>query len=99
MNTDHLPATQPDGETVVCACLHRTEAEIRDAVARLGLDTFEDVAAAVLAGSGCTTCRPEIETILRAIRDETQRPGEPGDLPENVDNKSAGAPAAGRTGL
>ena len=51
---------------MVCTCLHRTEAEISDAVARLGLETFEDVAAAVLAGSGCTTCRPEIETILEA---------------------------------
>ena len=99
MNTDHLPEKLPDGETVVCACLHRTEAEIRDAVARLGLETFEDVAAAVLAGSGCTTCRPEIETILRAIPAETQGPAEPGDLPENVDGESAGAPAGGRTSL
>ena len=99
MNTDHFPEKLPDGETVVCACLHRTEAEIRDAVARLGLETFEDVAAAVLAGSGCTTCRPEIEAILRATPAETQGSGEPGDLPENVDGESAGAPAGGRTSL
>ena len=81
---------------MVCACLHRTEAEIRDAVASLGLETFEDVADAVLAGSGCTTCRPEIEAILGAISransQETQGPGEPGD-----DLSEAGAPAGGRT--
>ena len=111
MNTDHLSGEQSDrGETVICACLHRTEAEIRSVVARLGLETFEDVAAAVLAGSGCTTCRPEIETILGEVRQaglqtglqtglpENQGPGEPGDLPENVDGEQAATPSRGRVG-
>ena len=89
---------------MVCTCLHRTEAEISDAVARLGLETFEDVAAAVLAGSGCTTCRPESETILeatlRAVPEEIQaipQERDPGDRPENVDGEQAGAAVEGRT--
>ena len=67
MNTHQLPEEQRHGETVVCACFDRTEAEIRDIVERLELATLDDVAAAMLAGSGCTTCRPEIETILLEV--------------------------------
>lgn len=94
MNTDHLPGKPTDhDDTVICACLHRTEAEIREAVARLGLETFEDVAAAILAGSGCTTCRPEVEAIL----EESPEPGEPAPPPENVDDDQRAASAAGRT--
>lgn len=65
MNTHQLPEEEPrESEAIVCACFQRTEAEIRDAIERLELATFEEIAAAVLAGAGCTTCRPEIEAIL-----------------------------------
>lgn len=90
MNTDDPPEKklEPD-EPVICFCLDRTEAEIRDAVARLGLGTFEEVAAAVLAGTGCTACRPDIETILG----ELQRLGEP-ELQEIVDGEQQGEASA-----
>ena len=110
MNTDHLSGKPTDRrETVICACLHRTQAEIHDAVARLGLETFEDVAAAVLAGSGCTTCRPEVEAILEAARQgrlqaarqaarrDALEPEAPADLPEDVDSEQGAVSAAGRT--
>ena len=52
---------------IICSCFERSAAEIRDAAVRLGLTTFEELAAAILAGAGCTTCRPEVETILQEL--------------------------------
>lgn len=86
MNSDERPGKQTDaGETVVCSCLDRTAAEIRDAVERLELETFEELAAVFLAGSGCTSCRPEVESILT----EFQAPGTTVALQEDVDSEQA----------
>lgn len=86
MNSDDRAGKRTDSdETVVCWCLDRTAAEIRDVVERLDLETFEELAAAFLAGSGCTSCRPEVESILVEVRE----PGATGVLQENVDGEQA----------
>ncbi len=65
----------PDN-ALVCACFAWTEAKLREAVARLGLTTFEEVATTLLAGSGCTTCRPDVEAILEELEAPRKLEGE-----------------------
>ena len=60
-----------DREETVCHCYGKTRAEIRADVLRLSLKTAEDVARSVLAGAGCSLCRPQVEEVLEELRTET----------------------------
>ncbi len=54
-------------ETVVCHCYGRTAEEIRQAAAKSGLTDSQQIADAILAGAGCTLCRPLVDDILQDI--------------------------------
>jgi NAD(P)H-nitrite reductase large subunit len=62
---DSHPAA--DGR-LVCHCFVKTAAEIRADIIQLRLQTADDVARSLLAGNGCTLCRPDIERILTEVR-------------------------------
>jgi NAD(P)H-nitrite reductase large subunit len=95
MNTgDCSGKASASGEHVVCACLHRTRAEILGAAQGFGLETFEKLAVAMLAGSGCSSCRPDVEVILR----ELQRLGEPAAPAESIDGDQDAVSVEERTG-
>ena len=60
-----------DRDETICHCFGKTRAEIRADVLRLSLKTAEDVARSVLAGAGCSLCRPQVEAVLEELRTET----------------------------
>ena len=58
------------GEVVVCHCFQVTDTVIEHAVREQNLATVQDVAEATKAGSGCATCRVDIEKIITAVRSQ-----------------------------
>lgn len=65
----------PDN-ALVCTCFAWTEGKLREVVARLALTTVEEVTATLLAGSGCATCRPDVEAILEELEAHRKLAGE-----------------------
>jgi NAD(P)H-nitrite reductase large subunit len=65
------------GRRVVCYCFGRTGDEIRAHAARGGWRTVGDVSLHLLAGAGCSLCRPEIEAILASLLRESRKGGSP----------------------
>jgi bacterioferritin-associated ferredoxin len=58
----------PEGPPrLVCRCLGVSSLRIADAV-RAGAETVEDIQAKLPAGRGCSSCLPEIEEIIAAVR-------------------------------
>ncbi len=59
------PEAAPPGEFLVCKCREVPERVIREAV-RAGCHTVEAVAEATTACTGCTTCREDVEALIRS---------------------------------
>jgi bacterioferritin-associated ferredoxin len=74
------------GRRLVCYCFGKTAEEIRSEtrcseilhsetrcseILRLGIKTPEEATRLVLAGSGCTLCRVDIEKLLADAREST----------------------------
>jgi NAD(P)H-nitrite reductase large subunit len=66
------------GRGVVCYCFGRTGDEIRTLAARKGWRTVGEVSLHLLAGAGCTLCRPEIEAILASLGTREEKGGASG---------------------
>lgn len=64
----HLGRAAIAGPGITCTCFRVPTETIVEAVERLGLRTPEQVKDATKAGSGCGTCRPQVEAILRRPR-------------------------------
>lgn len=65
------PRARPKpGEPPVCVCCQVPEAEIERAVREGHLTTVEEVTEATKAGSGCGSCRPDIEEILSRLKEQ-----------------------------
>ena len=65
---------------VVCTCFGVTENEIERVIRENNLSTVDQVTNYCKAGGGCGRCKPEIEAILRRVRQEmstAQAPREP----------------------
>ena len=54
----------PDPGPTVCACLNVGLNTITEAIATQGLNTVEDIGAALQAGTSCGSCRPELAALL-----------------------------------
>ncbi|MCG3135453.1 MAG: hypothetical protein HMLKMBBP_03109 [Planctomycetes bacterium] len=52
------------GPHVTCTCFHVPTEAIRAAVRSMRLGTVEEIGRAVRAGTGCGSCRPELEKLL-----------------------------------
>ena len=64
-----LPGAASDGGRTICACHGVCAGQIRSAIAQHGLQSLEAVARVTKAGSGCGSCRPEIQQMLKhAVR-------------------------------
>ncbi|MCX7590763.1 MAG: Fe-S cluster assembly protein NifU [Kiritimatiellae bacterium] len=66
---------------VVCTCFGVTEKEIERVVRENNLTTVEQVTNYCKAGGGCGRCKPEIETIIRRVREEQAPKPEAGSVP------------------
>lgn len=54
--------------TIVCRCLHVTEAAVVEAIAALDLQTIKDVRRHTGAGDGCTCCHARLRAYLEQVR-------------------------------
>ncbi len=61
-------AGDPEGKRV-CACFGVGEAAIRHAAVKHGLTTAAEIGALLRAGTNCGSCIPELEKILRDVRE------------------------------
>lgn len=52
------------GPHVTCTCFHVPTGKIRAAVRDMRLATVDEIGRAVKAGTGCGSCRPDLEKIL-----------------------------------
>ena len=59
-----LPGASDSVDPPICTCVGCSASELRSAIRRGGFTSFEAVAAELLAGTGCTTCRPEVERLI-----------------------------------
>lgn len=50
-----------------CYCTNVTRKKVLRAIVDLRCTTVEDIATATRACTGCRTCRPELETLLREV--------------------------------
>jgi bacterioferritin-associated ferredoxin len=57
-----------DDLSYVCQCLHVTEDDLQDAIARCDLRSLHDVKHHTGAGDGCTSCHRRILSYLRQKR-------------------------------
>lgn len=74
--------TQPeDPRRLICRCLGVSSTRILECAREKGLTTVEEIGQALLAGTGCSTCQPEIEELLA---DEA---GTPVDARERLENR------------
>lgn len=64
------PLLKIDSEHIVCKCFDVTEEKIRRIATDNHLTTVEEITNFTKAGGGCGECKPEIEKILLAIRQE-----------------------------
>ena len=55
-----------DPNATVCTCMSVSQREITSAIESLGLTTVEQVGERTRAGTGCGTCRDEIDAVLDA---------------------------------
>ncbi len=60
------PADLPDAGAIVCSCFAVGANTIGRAIKEHGLTTVEEIAASTAAGSGCGSCRSEVEALLAA---------------------------------
>lgn len=54
----------PDPKQVVCECLKVTEARVVAAIRTKGACTLADLAVCTQAGSGCTACHVQLESLI-----------------------------------
>jgi NAD(P)H-nitrite reductase large subunit len=74
--------TQPeDPRRLICRCIGVSSTRILECVREKGLTTVEEVGQALLAGTGCSTCQPEIEELLAG------EAGTPVDAQERLENR------------
>jgi assimilatory nitrate reductase electron transfer subunit len=57
-----------DPSATVCTCMSVTQGEITGAIGTAGLQTVEQVGEHTRAGTGCGTCRGEIQALLDVER-------------------------------
>ena len=60
----HLGRRARSGPAITCTCFQIETATIRSAILRHRLTTVEDVKRQTKAGSGCGTCRPDLQRLL-----------------------------------
>jgi NAD(P)H-nitrite reductase large subunit len=73
-----------------CTCTGVTRAEVLAALDQRGCRTVEDVQRATGACTGCRTCRPELELLLRA-RGLGRPPATPAPRPRGPEGGAPGA--------
>ncbi|MEM7547869.1 MAG: molybdopterin-dependent oxidoreductase [Pseudomonadota bacterium] len=70
-----VPRTgQTDPGATICACFSIGVNTITSAIFEQGLVSVDEVGAALSAGTNCGSCRPELESLLRATRDRDPAP-------------------------
>ena len=67
------PGQSKGSGPLVCSCFGVRHAEIEDAV-KQGRGSVEAVGIALLAGTNCGSCRPEIRKIVEACQTQSRRP-------------------------
>ncbi len=70
-----------DPRRLICRCIGVSSTRILKCVNEKGLTTVKEVGEAILAGTGCTTCQPEIEELL------ADQAGTPVDAMERLENR------------
>ena len=70
-----------DPRRLICRCIGVSSTRILECVREKGLRTVEEVGEAILAGTGCSTCQPEIEELLADLA------GTPMDAQERLENR------------
>jgi NifU-like protein len=79
---DEWEMTPPeDPHRLICRCIGVSSTRILKCVREKGLATVQEVGEATLAGTGCSTCQPEIEELLSDLA------GTPVDAQERLENR------------
>lgn len=70
-----------DPRRLICRCIGISSTRILECVREKDLTTLKEVGEAILAGTSCTTCQPEIEELLSDLA------GTPVDARERLENR------------
>lgn len=72
----HLGRRARSGPEITCTCFQVETATIRAAILRHRLTTVEDVRRRTKAGTGCGTCRPDLQKLIEESPRGADGPGE-----------------------